>query len=166
MLFIINGKSKRLNAVQLEIEKTRSNYPDLQIHISVSKRSGDCFRIANSELNNYEAFIACGGDGTFNEVLNGLYFSKNPPPKYIGLLPTGSANDFVKSIGRRSVDQMLQNLKNNHAKPMDIGLLSRAGRTRVFANAASNGIGGLVFCKVDTKRGTMPPRLNYTLAIL
>jgi len=40
--------------------------------------------------------IVIGGDGTFNEVLNGISdFSK----WNIGLVPAGSGNDFAKNIG-------------------------------------------------------------------
>ena len=61
--------------------------------------------------------IVIGGDGTFNEVLNGISdFSK----WNIGLVPAGSGNDFAKSIGLTT--DLIEDLKiilKKEVKPMD-----------------------------------------------
>lgn len=45
----------------------------------------------------YQNFFVIGGDGTFNEVINGLDFSANAEPVTLGLIPAGSGNDFVRN---------------------------------------------------------------------
>ena len=51
--------------------------------------------IAKNESKNYEKIIVGGGDGTLNEVLNGLDLSVE---NRLGLLPFGSGNDFAKAL--------------------------------------------------------------------
>ena len=41
-------------------------------------------------------FIVVGGDGTMNEVLNGL---TNPTECHVGLVPSGTGNDFAEKVG-------------------------------------------------------------------
>ena len=40
-------------------------------------------------------YVACGGDGTLNEVLNGAYGFENT---YIGVIPSGTGNDFCRNF--------------------------------------------------------------------
>ena len=47
--------------------------------------------------NNYDMIICAGGDGTMNHVINGMMAMKDRPP--LGYIPTGSTNDFARSIG-------------------------------------------------------------------
>ena len=45
----------------------------------------------------YSRIVCCGGDGTLNHLVNGLMQMETPPP--YGYLPTGSTNDFARSMG-------------------------------------------------------------------
>jgi diacylglycerol kinase (ATP) len=48
----------------------------------------------------YETLIAIGGDGTVNEVVNGLmHASKEKPCGTLGIIPIGSGNDFSRTLG-------------------------------------------------------------------
>ena len=53
-----------------------------------------CKRYANDELH----FIVCGGDGTINEVVNGIISANAADRAYFSVAPTGSGNDFVKNF--------------------------------------------------------------------
>ena len=46
----------------------------------------------------FEKVIAVGGDGTVLETVSGLHNSES----YFGVIPMGSGNDFVKSIGMKN----------------------------------------------------------------
>ena len=45
----------------------------------------------------YSRVVCCGGDGTLNHLVNALMQMETPPP--YGYLPTGSTNDFARSMG-------------------------------------------------------------------
>jgi len=60
--------------------------------------------------------VAVGGDGTVNEVLNGL----NVETTAFGIIPSGSGNDFVTSIGiPTKVEKALDIILSGEAKPTD-----------------------------------------------
>ena len=48
-------------------------------------------------LEGFSPIVAVGGDGTLQEVANGLMRSPNPPP--MGIVPAGTGNDLVRSLG-------------------------------------------------------------------
>ena len=70
--------------------------------------SGNACRIAeDSAREGYRKFVAVGGDGTVHDVLNGIMFFVDSPELktvrledfYLAVLPMGSGNDWIKSLG-------------------------------------------------------------------
>jgi lipid kinase YegS len=81
-----------------------------------------------------DAVIACGGDGTANEVLNGLGGTDVP----MGIIPLGTANDFARQVGipidaDHAMDVVLQR------EPTRIDTASLNGRR--FLNVSTAGMG-------------------------
>lgn len=60
----------------------------------------DPFRLVSElDLEKYSALIAVGGDGTFNQMVNGMlarYDGKQVP---VGIIPVGTSNDAARSLG-------------------------------------------------------------------
>jgi YegS/Rv2252/BmrU family lipid kinase len=72
----------------------------------------------------YKAILAAGGDGTVNEVINGLMQCKLEglalPP--LGVLSVGRGNDFAGSMGiPAELEAGVQALVNDHRRTIDIG---------------------------------------------
>ena len=65
----------------------------------ITRKRGDAFAFAK-ELSNTDLIITAGGDGTFNEVINGILSSGNPEPNKIplALIPVGTANVMAKEL--------------------------------------------------------------------
>lgn len=82
--------------------------------------------------------VVVGGDGTINEVINGLSSFKNIT---FACIPTGSGNDFVRGLGlsRDPVDALHAILQPQKIREVDIGQVSCGPRT--FSFAVSSGIG-------------------------
>lgn len=59
-------------------------------------KQGDAVAYAKAHAKNHDICICCGGDGTLNEVITGLFLSDSFPP--IGLIPAGSTNDMARTL--------------------------------------------------------------------
>lgn len=82
--------------------------------------------------------VVCGGDGTMNEVINGI---RDLSLVTLGCIPIGSSNDLIRDLGfPKDPGKMLEVILNpNRIVPMDIGKLTCGGKTTRFA--VSMGIG-------------------------
>lgn len=68
----------------------------------------------------YDMLVCSGGDGTLNEVVQGLMHSREPLP--LGYIPCGSTNDFAKSLQYPTdIEKAAQWLMNSHPYHCDIG---------------------------------------------
>jgi diacylglycerol kinase (ATP) len=91
-----------------------------------------------------EIVIAIGGDGTFNEVANGLVASGKDVP--LGLVPSGHGSDFVRTVGiPRDLNAALDRCLNGSRRAIDIGRATFAdGSSRIFINLAGLGFDAAV----------------------
>lgn len=71
----------------------------LEYEIVITRVRGDARRLAAS-ASGYDAVVAAGGDGTVNDVVNGLLASAGEGPSQpLGILPLGTGNDFSDMTG-------------------------------------------------------------------
>ena len=95
-------------------------------------------------------FIGLGGDGTLNEMVNGVLSAPHYLPEaecVFGLLPVGTGNDWIKSRPEKlTVDNILEKLKNPQVLPHDVGVLTSDSFSRksYFINVAGAGLDGRV----------------------
>jgi diacylglycerol kinase (ATP) len=104
--------------------------------------TGHAEDIARSTLLKNQCLIACGGDGTLHEVVNAVA-GKDVT---VGILPLGSANDFIKSLNpHHKSKQGITHLFNAKSKLVDLGSVSfsRTER-RYFINSLGLGFTGRV----------------------
>ncbi len=102
--------------------------------VEVTNRRGDAMAIAEREAGNYDIIACCGGDGTLNEVINGVVSSGKDA--CIGYIPAGTTNDFASSIGiPTTVKKAAELIATGEAHKIDIGMC----RDRYFSYVASFG---------------------------
>lgn len=71
----------------------------------------------------YDLIVCSGGDGTLNEVVQGLMHSQTPLP--LGYIPCGSTNDFGKSLKiPTDIEAAAQQIINSHYYSCDIGVFN------------------------------------------
>lgn len=95
--------------------------------------------------------IVLGGDGTLNEVINGITdFDK----VRVGLIPLGSANDFAKGMGipTNSIDALSAIVDTNGFTNIDIGRTTFGDTERLFAISSGVGLDALVCKKVENSK--------------
>jgi len=100
----------------------------------VTSGPGDAISIA--ERSNHPVVVACGGDGTVHEVVNGLM--RGGAKAALGVIPVGSGDDFAKMLGPRDP---LERLLEEKPMPVDVGRISADGEVRYFANGMDIGFG-------------------------
>jgi len=95
--------------------------------------------------------LVCGGDGTVNEVINGLVRGAKPGSRpALCVLSGGTGGDLTRTLGTRSVREALRLLEAGQVRTIDLGKVTAQDVetdvpfTRHFINIASFGLGGLV----------------------
>lgn len=76
------------------------NRADYDVRVYVTAGGGDAVEAVKRLAPGMDLVVCCGGDGTFNEVLNGLIQAELQLP--MGYIPAGSTNDFAASLGLSS----------------------------------------------------------------
>jgi YegS/Rv2252/BmrU family lipid kinase len=132
--------------------------------VAFTERGGEAADIAEREARAGRRFvIACGGDGTVNEVANGiLRAGAGAEPgggAELGVLPSGTGGDFRRTleVPARAADAA-RALREGETRVMDAGRVSFVnaggeGESRFFVNVASFGMGGDVVNRVKTRSG-------------
>ena len=94
----------------------------------------------------YEVVIAVGGDGTVHEVINGLMQVPAGNRPMLGIVPTGSGNDFAHAVGAFAEPEVaLNHVLTGEATPIDLGLLTdEDGRKEYFDNTLGLGFDAVV----------------------
>jgi YegS/Rv2252/BmrU family lipid kinase len=104
----------------------------LEIELAPTARPDMANELAQAAVaNGVEVVLACGGDGTINEVINGLAGSQVP----LGLLPGGTANILARELGL-PLDPVRAAAEFSHWSPLRIPL---GKATWCIENASING---------------------------
>lgn len=138
-------------------------------HLHVTTAPGEAVEVARRfAVEGAPIVIAVGGDGTVNEVANGLIESGQPT--LLGVIPGGRGSDFVRSVGTpRDVPTALAHLLRAKARRIDVGRATFAdGASRVFVNAAGLGFDAAVAERASRSRmpGSTLPYLSGLVGAL
>ncbi len=147
--FIVNTHAKTGNSMQTwdEVESIlKARKVDYQVFKTLY--AGHASEVATELTQNtteHIQIIIVGGDGTINEVVNGISdFSKVS----VGVIPAGTGNDFARNIGiKGSVEAILDDLLTSKAeRVLDLGLVhwESLKRKRIFAISSGVGFDALV----------------------
>ena len=139
--FIVNpascsGKGRIIwSKIRHELARQKISY-----QCAFTQKQGDATRIASSLSYSIHPYtiVAVGGDGTANEVLNGI---SNPDEILFGYIPTGSSNDLARSLSIPSDPLLALSCVLNPQKiiPMDIGVVGDSSHKKRFAVSAGIG---------------------------
>jgi diacylglycerol kinase (ATP) len=104
-------------------------------------------RLAASD--GYRYLVAVGGDGTVNEVANGILRSTNATSTALGIVSTGTGSDFIRSVGiPRDYATACSTLTSSRRRSIDVGVVEYQSQgqslKRFFVNAAGTGFDAAV----------------------
>lgn len=133
----------------------------------ITKKKGHAINITSDGIKNgFRKFLVVGGDGTLNEVVNGV-FNQNEIPSnefLIGMIPVGTGNDWCRMFKVPfNYQEAVKTLKQENIFTQDIGKVKyfegEIEKSRYFINVAGIGYDALVAAKTnkDKARGRGGP---------
>ena len=168
--FILHGKHRHNVPLVSGIRETFGNI--YQVVFCYTEYSGHAIELAKQAARqDSDYIISTGGDGTLNEVANGIMLSGNNRVK-LGLLPYGTGNDFAKTIrATNHIATLKQLLALDRTKEIDLGLVNfknKEGKdeSRYFINITDVGLGGFIAQKLDGSSKWMGAFLTFQKAIV
>jgi diacylglycerol kinase (ATP) len=113
--------------------------------LHLTKRAGEAETLARAAIRaGCDYIIAAGGDGTLNEVINGLASPHPIRGVRMGIVPLGTANDFARSMKLPArMDDNIDILRSKQTVLVDLVRVT-GKRTRYFINVSAGGFSGIV----------------------
>jgi YegS/Rv2252/BmrU family lipid kinase len=150
------GKANREIERFVELLQRRGHW----VNVGLSRTAGEARRWASQVKRGTDAIVVAGGDGTLNEVLNGILDPSQVP---IALLPLGTANVLAHELALpKEPEQVAPIIEQGIVRKLDMGLLGG----RRFLLMVSVGFGAMVTEKIRrTRKGSLGYR-GYLLPIL
>ncbi len=112
------------------------NASGIDCDFSVTRHAKDATTLSAEAADlGYSAVIAVGGDGTINEVVNGLMqTSGNGKSLALGIIPAGTGNDFSDMAGLpREIEAAIRNIILNKTRQVDVGMVEiDDGKEKLF----------------------------------
>ena len=134
----------------------------------LSERPGHLTELAREAASEGKLIVVVGGDGTLNEVVNGIVGTNAE----VAVLPNGTGQDFGRShdIPTRFDDAVAVAL-NGVAKEVDLGRASFVApdgteATRVFANVGSAGMSGAVAARANAGSKALGGRATFYYSLV
>ena len=164
-LVIFNPQAGRgRGAKRAESVVAALNAVDFEFDSVVSESRGHAVELAQRAVEaGRELIVAAGGDGTLNEVVNGiLQADEHGKAARLGVMPIGSGNDFSGALGiTTDLQQAAEVLKRGHIRRIDVGTVNG----RYFANNV--GIGFEAQVNIEAHKMTwLKGQMMYLAAIL
>ncbi|MCX6910695.1 MAG: diacylglycerol kinase family lipid kinase [Verrucomicrobia bacterium] len=110
--------------------------------------------------------VAAGGDGTINEVVNGLMRVPAEARPRLGVAPLGTANVYARELGLRfSVDAAWRVIAAGRERRVDVGVArASGGERRYFAQLAGAGFDAMAIAALDMRLKKKINWLSYVIS--
>jgi YegS/Rv2252/BmrU family lipid kinase len=175
LLLIVNPRSangstgRRWPAIE---GKLRSLLPPFDV--AFSERPLHATAIAREATGRYGCIALVGGDGTVNEVANGLIADDRPlrPDLTLGIIPRGTGADFVRTLGiPRDLEGAAERLARGKVLEIDVGKVryrspDGSEAVRYFLNEGEIGMGAAASDRVNRSSKRLGGRLSFLRATL
>lgn len=163
---IVHGRHG-LNPLLQDFIDNNSQTSGLEIQLRLTKKNGDAKQFAKDAcLLKHEIIIAAGGDGTINEVVNGMFDSAESKPHLL-IIPIGTGNDFM--LNRKvftNPNQITAAIHSTQRTSLDVGAIHEVDKKHYFLNIADIGFGGATVHTLNKQRKYLGGKISYPIAIL
>jgi YegS/Rv2252/BmrU family lipid kinase len=112
--------------------------------------------------------LAVGGDGTVNEIINGMLTGEGPisPATRLAIVPCGTGKDLARTLGTRTVEALIAAIDAGETARIDVGRIEyiAAGgepEARYFANVADMGLGAETAERINRSSKALGGLITY-----
>ncbi len=161
-LLLYNPYSGRANfKSHLPYIKKMFNQSSHELTIYKSQAPKDLEKYAFEHASFFDVFLVAGGDGTINEVVNGMMRAEKKP--ILAVLPGGTANDIAAILGiNKSIKKSLNLFFNTEPVLLDVNQIN----DQYFIYTASSGILSRVSYDVSRRHIKKYGYLAYVIAAM
>ena len=173
--FIVNLKSgggrarKAWPEIKRELDRRFAN----RYRLAYTQRPSHAIELTQEQLRQgVDMVVSVGGDGTLNEVVNGIMTSELPEKPALAMLCYGTGADFIRSIDwPRDYMQALDRIDLGQLRCIDVGKgdfhdAAGARKTRYFINIAEYGAGGEVVARVNALPKFWGGKISFLCGII
>tara|TARA_Y100001970_G_C14189843_1_gene834691 strand:+ start:610 stop:1500 length:891 start_codon:yes stop_codon:yes gene_type:complete len=161
----ISGKKKSINILNEQVipylKKQKIDFESFITDYKLHARK----KINSYNLDMIDRIIVLGGDGTMNEVINGMLNrddNKNIP---IGLLPTGSGNSLIHDLNQLSIKNTLKKILNEKIQKIDLLKINTPDEELFAINMIGWGMVNDIGYQAENLRWMGPMRYNVSSII-
>ncbi len=159
-LLIINPTSGKAAAKMMHlIERTLAAFPS--VTIMKTKKKGDAALFAKKA--SAERILIAGGDGTINEVLNGVMNNPRKKKPTLGIIPLGTSNMVARAFGiPGDIDKALTIIEKGKKQWVDVGKANK----RYFLIGAGVGVDAAMYKNVQPLLKKIFGEIAYHVALV
>jgi diacylglycerol kinase (ATP) len=150
-----SGREEMKRKLPEILQRLESGGLETSTHATIGE--GDAI-LASAEAveRGFDVIIAAGGDGTLNEVINGMAEKRRRP--LLGILPLGTTNDFARALAiPRKWEAACDIITQQFSRPIDVGKVNQ----KYFINIAGGGSMTELTYEVPSKMKTIIGQLAY-----
>ena len=164
--FIINASKKPSSGILSALKKCHTE-EGLKCTEHKTKREKDAIQLARKASENNDIVVAVGGDGTCNEVVNGIMLAKNRDVVF-AVLPNGTGNDFHRMLGTFEPDKFVRSLQQFNSHKIDLCRIESNSGLYYAINIGGCGFDGFVVNVLNRQRNKLgiKGKSSYALAIV
>lgn len=153
------GALKKIKKAELILKKKGTPFK-----ILLTQKKGDAELFAKKIKENSKdgiLIIAAGGDGTYNEIINGLAHSQIP----LAILPMGTTSVLAKELKiPKDMEKAIDLAINGRVERIHLGKIKNKDKQRFFILMAGVGFDGLAVYNVDTQKKKYLGKIAYILS--
>jgi diacylglycerol kinase (ATP) len=144
----------------------------LRFEHDLTEAPGHAIELAKSAAKNgYDIVVSVGGDGTINEIVNGIYASGNIGATALGIVSTGTGSDYIRTIGiPRRYEDACHCLRKLKKRTVDLGIVEYMNNgsqmERLFVNFAGFGFDAEIVRRTTRQFKALGSLPSYLMGLL
>jgi diacylglycerol kinase family enzyme len=172
-LLIVNPKASTGSRRRTRwVKKQLGSVLDLDVELSQRRGHGEELATRGAD-EGYDVVLSLGGDGTVNEVVNGLLAGGRPAAEapVFAPIPAGSTNVFARALGlpwdrRRASIAIVSALEDARVRTVSLGRAEGEDVDRLFTFCAGLGWDASIIKKVESYRKKRNLGAHYARAVM